>query len=83
MGSVVGLDGAAVESKISADATPEAVLVKLLEDIRSKNIDVIRLVIAVECDAGYFNRSSCMTNSEAVTLTTIATRLTVDAIIDV
>jgi hypothetical protein len=81
--SVVDLSGKVVDAVIPLDDTPRAVLEKLLAEIYDGTKEPIRIVIAVETKDGYFNRSSRMTNSEAVTLTTIATRLAVDSILDV
>lgn len=87
MAKVVGLNGHAVDAEIPPDSTPEAVLQKLLDEIRAGTIAPIRIIIAVEADSGvntarYFNRSSNMTNAEAVTLTAIGHRVALFGIVD-
>lgn len=83
MGNLVGLDGKPLEGEIPVADTPEAVLSKLLDEIRAGTVQPIRLLVAVEGDAGFFNRSTKMTHSEAIALTNIANRLAVDSLLDV
>lgn len=80
--SVVDLSNRPICAEIPADDTPVAVLEKLAAEIKDGKYAAVRIVIALESDAGYSYRSSRMTNAEAVTLIVVSTRLVVDGILD-
>lgn len=85
MAEVVGLDGKPVSEEVQDSDTPEAVLERLLSDIREGRYTVKRIVIAVEHDSAtrFFTRSSRMMNSEAIALLAVAARLTMDFMLDI
>lgn len=84
MASVVDLSGAPVDRMIPSDSTPEAVLEKLLCDIRAGALSPTRLLIVGQGDdaaARYFQRFSQMNHFEAIALATINLRMCVDEVL--
>ena len=88
MAEIVGLNGKRVDAEIPRDDTPEAVLEKLLGEIKNGTAKVTRLTIIVEGDIGdrknhYFTRTSLATCAEAMCLASIAHRLFIAEMLDV
>jgi len=85
-GQIVGLDGKVVEEEIPAEDTAEAVLQKLLDELRAGAYKPIRLMIMLEHEDErgyrYMQRTSRMNYSESVTMATVAQRMLLDELLD-
>lgn len=80
MAEIVDMSGKSINKPIRLTDTPEAVLLRLLEQIRTGEADIKRLVIIFDghiqgFDPGFGTRASRMSSSEALALTSIGHEL--------
>ena len=88
MAEIVKLNGERVDGRVSPEDTAEAVLTKLLSDIKAGEVNPHRLFIVAEDDTlksghRYFCRSTCMTYADAIVLAEVGKRIEMDSLLGV